>query len=94
VADSEDADAKTPARKGWLGAGLIVSILILLLGLAAIVVAINRPQAKAEPRENPPTPISFECSACRRKLKVKPEWAGKQVKCKCGAQVRAPAAGS
>ncbi len=87
----EDADAKTPASKGRLAAVLSVGV-FLLVTVAAIVRALNRPQAKAESRDNRPTRISFECSACKRTLTVKPELAGKQVKCKCGALVRAPAA--
>lgn len=90
----ENGDAKTPSSKGLLMAALIVGSLIVLLSLAAMVMAWNRSQAKAEPRDNPPTCISFVCPACKRKLKVKPESAGKQVKCPCGALVRASASDS
>jgi hypothetical protein len=87
----DDADAKPPASKGRLAALLIIGIAILLLSLAALVKVLHRPQAQAETGDDPPARISFECSVCKRKLKVKPELEGKQVKCLCGALVRAPA---
>lgn len=90
----EDADAKTPSSRPLLVAAFLGGLLIVSISFAAIVIARNRPQGKEEPRDNPPTPISFECSVCKRKLKVKPQLAGRQVKCTCGALVRAPAVGS
>ena len=92
---SEDADARTPSgRKILVGIAITVGILTVLLGLAAIVMVWKRPQAKAEPREKPPACIRLECSGCKRNLKVKPELAGKQVKCPCGVLVQVPATGS
>jgi RNA polymerase sigma factor (sigma-70 family) len=93
-APSVEEDDDTPAGRPYLTAAIAVGTLIILLfGVVALVKATKRRAAKTEPG-NPPTHISFTCSGCKRKLKAQPEWADKQVKCKCGASLRVPAATS
>ncbi|MBI3823829.1 MAG: hypothetical protein HY289_14260 [Planctomycetes bacterium] len=53
---------------------------------------IPSPQAPASAKE-PAEAVIFSCSSCAKKLKIKPELAGKRVKCPgCGVIVSAPTA--
>jgi hypothetical protein len=39
-----------------------------------------------------PAAAAFQCPACNRKFNLKPELAGKSIRCKCGSKVKVPAA--
>jgi hypothetical protein len=79
-------------RKGWLIAGGLVGLLVALSLLGTwLYVRRSRPAGARTPslpapdeREGPEAtvpPISLPCPRCGKKLKVRPEFAGKRVKC-------------
>src|SRR4051794_29547816 len=42
---------------------------------------------------NPVSEQFLHCDGCGRVVPMKPEWAGRRLRCKCGGIVQAPAAG-
>ncbi len=84
-----------PPREGsrtWLIVGLLTVLAIAILLVLALRVRFlvgNRGEAaKQAPSDAMPTVASITCPNCGRTLKVKPEWAGKKVKCaRCGTAV-------
>jgi hypothetical protein len=88
--------------RGWLWAGVGV-VMLIGLSMAGVLLFVRRRRRadQGQPREASPTtsapavppqaPIAFPCPACRRKLKVKAEQAGKRGKCPhCSAAVEVP----
>jgi hypothetical protein len=78
---------------------LIVSLGILICGAAAILaLLLQHRRRSAEPRSGdepepgasasappPPSSLACACSICGKKLKIKPQSAGKRIKCPhCG----------
>ena len=94
--------AARPRTRGWLSAAVGVVMLIGLSIVGVLWFVRRRPRAEqgqpgeASPTTNapavpPPAPLAIPCPACRRKLKVKAELAGKKVKCPhCAAAVAVP----
>jgi hypothetical protein len=93
-------------RRGWLVAAGLVGLLVALslLGTwfyvrrsrpaAAVTPSPPAPDKRAGPEASVP-PISLLCSGCGKKLKARPEFAGKRVKCPhCQDAVVVPRAGA
>jgi hypothetical protein len=92
------APATTGRRNWWIAAGVGGAVVVCSLALGTWLIVRRtrrkgqaaRPIAKAEPG-----PVSFACSGCGRKLRVKAELAGKKVKCPgCGRVAGVPPRGS
>ena len=86
--------AETPREGGmvWWIVGLLVVLaiaLLLVLTLGArFLVRDRRGAAKHVPSDAIPTVVSVVCPHCEKALKVKPELAGKKVRCgRCGKAV-------
>jgi Protein of unknown function (DUF1583) len=70
----------------------ILGVLVLLAPLGVLLYLYKR-RGKATSKSAPGRagPLGFACSHCGKKMKVKPELAGKAVKCpQCGKAVKAP----
>jgi DNA-directed RNA polymerase subunit RPC12/RpoP len=92
-----------PGGKGWLGAALVLG-LVLALGALGLWLLARRGRpgqmpAPAPVADSPADPekaapgISFGCSGCGKRLKARAEMAGKKVKCpQCGQAVLVAAA--
>jgi RNA polymerase sigma factor (sigma-70 family) len=90
------ADPEPPGTKGWLTAA---AILVLVLAGAAVLVGRARRGRRTGPARLRPTAgpacseaaasIPLVCPGCRKRLRVKPQQAGKKVKCpQCGQVVQ------
>jgi hypothetical protein len=84
-------------RPRILPAAMIAAAVVLLLAIAVFLVfsqrmVKERKSALTDELDKPVTgPIIFQCSACGKKLKVKPALKGKALKCpQCGERVRPP----
>jgi outer membrane protein assembly factor BamB len=85
--------------KPWLMAAGVAGLVLTLTGLVWLVASRHRPGNRARPAPardeqpgvKPAAPVvSFVCSACRKKLRVRAQLAGKTVKCPaCGTAVLA-----
>jgi RNA polymerase sigma factor (sigma-70 family) len=96
----------TTARdRGWLVYALVVGVMLTVLLAGSVLLrqrkkaAANRPakvsvnDASKDP-ETAVSPIGLTCSGCGKSLRVKPELAGKKVKCPhCSAAVPVPTTG-
>ncbi len=90
------ADAQTKDGRIWLIAGLLVGLTVILLGVLAFgawfLLRVKGSASARTPTVAAGTALSFACPNCARTLKVKPELAGKKVKCaRCGKAVLTPA---
>ena len=86
-ADPNGAPAPAPAAPShaWLYGGILVAAALVMLLLFAVAAMLLR-RKSSRVRDSVDAPISFACSGCGRKLTVKPELAGRKIKCsKCGA---------
>lgn len=94
--DANVAEAR-PAR-GWLAAALLVglglAVLVTLAGvIAGFILMRRRGAASPDVVAKPEVAATFSCPGCGKKLKAKPEQAGKKVKCSgCGKAVVMPGA--
>jgi DNA-directed RNA polymerase subunit RPC12/RpoP len=101
--DAPEPDATAPhaGRRGWLVTAELLGLLILaLLGGWLYARQRRRTRETAAPSPLPagqalpeaaPVAVSFACSTCGKKLKVKAELAGKKVKCpQCGKAALVP----
>ncbi len=85
-----------PRRYLWLALGLFAAVFVSIGALGYYRYRGKRNSLTSEDTEagNETTtpPISFQCSGCHRKLKARPDLAGKKVRCpQCGNQVAVPA---
>jgi hypothetical protein len=104
--DAGPAPGQAPtrtARRGWLAAAVLMTLLVVLAVLGQWLWARRRRRRQAPAPDNPlsagaPAPlVSLACPGCGHGLKVKAELAGKRGKCpKCGKPVlvRGGAAGA
>ncbi len=102
LAPAGEPERKSGSKK-WLAAlGIMVLLVLSSLGIFLAVRRLRRPETptlpapvpEGEVRAKPATPsISLRCSGCEKTLKIKPELAGKKVKCpQCGIALAVPAA--
>jgi RNA polymerase sigma factor (sigma-70 family) len=81
-----------PQSRGWLAAGVIVAVLIVLSVAGVLVAARYRTSLQKDiPSFAPQAAIALQCPDCRRNLRVKAEMAGRKVKCpQCAAVIGVP----
>jgi hypothetical protein len=88
--DKSIPDAEARPSRGWLTAILLVGLglaVLLAFAIAGFIFLRSRNAAPTEPA------ATFACPECGKTLKVKPELAGKKVKCSgCGKLVVMPGA--
>ncbi|HKI37762.1 MAG TPA: protein kinase [Gemmataceae bacterium] len=99
---SDSEEVRATRSKGWLVAGGILGLgLLLSLAVVSLVVRHRRsprraPAGEARPRrqakaETTAPPLSFRCSGCGKTLKARAELAGKNVRCPhCDKKVPIP----
>jgi phage FluMu protein Com len=79
---------------GWLVVALIVTLVLVVLGGLSFYLH-RRRQAHTDAQQQPNAAVAstaFVCTSCGRKLKAKPELAGRKVKCpQCRTVVELPA---
>ncbi len=79
----------TSSSGAWLKIGSVILLLMTLAGI--FLFGIWRRRAASAPKEKTPASLAFACSQCGHNLRVRPEVAGKKIKCpKCGTVSRAP----
>jgi WD40 repeat protein len=95
-----DPAAAAEAKKGWLGAGLVIALLTVTgVVVGAVVYSRRRPTKTGAPAATcdkegtaaTPALVSSVCPVCGKNLRGKAELAGKKVKCPhCGRPVIVP----
>jgi hypothetical protein len=97
-AERPPEDAPAAGSNAWLLAAAIVGLAVVVALLISLM-ARRRKTALVSPAESvssadpapPATHLAFTCSGCSKRLKARPELAGKSIKCpQCGEVVAVP----